>query len=178
MRAALSKRVRFDVFKRDAFTCQYCGAHPPQAILHVDHINPVALGGGNDPDNLVTACAGCNLGKSAKPLDCVPASLAARAEEVAEREAQIAGYAAVIEAARKRVEADAWTIAVVLNHRAADGYPRDRLNSIKRFLQDLHVGDLLEAADAAVLRFPHAEARAFRYFCGICWKRIRPEVAQ
>jgi 5-methylcytosine-specific restriction endonuclease McrA len=47
-RKSISKKARFEVFKRDAFSCQYCGAHPPDSILHVDHIVPVALGGGNE----------------------------------------------------------------------------------------------------------------------------------
>lgn len=52
------------VFERDGYTCQYCGAKAPDAELHVDHIVPVSKGGGNSLDNLVTACAACNLGKS------------------------------------------------------------------------------------------------------------------
>lgn len=67
-RKSLSKRVRFEVFKRDKFTCQYCGAKAPDVVLHVDHIHPVADGGTNDVLNLVTSCAGCNGGKGAKPL--------------------------------------------------------------------------------------------------------------
>lgn len=68
-RKAVSKRVRFEVFKRDNFACQYCGAQSPDVILHVDHINPVAGGGDSDIMNLVTSCEPCNLGKGAKPLD-------------------------------------------------------------------------------------------------------------
>ena len=67
-RKALPKGVRFDVFKRDKFTCQYCGVKAPEAILHVDHITPVAAGGTNDVMNLITACYDCNLGKGAKQL--------------------------------------------------------------------------------------------------------------
>ena len=33
MREAVSKKRRFDVFKRDGFTCQYCGATPPGVLL-------------------------------------------------------------------------------------------------------------------------------------------------
>jgi HNH endonuclease len=65
----LSKKVRFGVFKRDSFTCQYCGAAAPNVQLHIDHITPVSDGGGDDPDNLVTACAACNFGKGARTLD-------------------------------------------------------------------------------------------------------------
>jgi hypothetical protein len=68
-RQSLSKKTRFEVFKRDKFTCQYCGATAPGAILHVDHIKPVAKGGTNDVFNLVTACESCNSGKGARKLD-------------------------------------------------------------------------------------------------------------
>lgn len=67
-RKALSKKVRFEVFKRDSFTCQYCGASAPEAVLNVDHIKPVAKGGTNRMTNLVTACFGCNSGKSDREL--------------------------------------------------------------------------------------------------------------
>lgn len=62
-REGISKRLRFLVFRRDGYTCVYCGAMPPQVQLHVDHIRPVASGGTNAIWNLVTACAPCNLGK-------------------------------------------------------------------------------------------------------------------
>lgn len=71
-RKPLSKRERFEIFKRDQFTCQYCGCQPPDVVLHVDHINPVANGGGNETMNLVTACESCNQGKAAKLLENVP----------------------------------------------------------------------------------------------------------
>lgn len=68
-RKPLPKGLRFEVLKRDHFTCQYCGASAPEAILQVDHIRPVADGGTNDIFNLITACFDCNIGKGAKPLD-------------------------------------------------------------------------------------------------------------
>jgi hypothetical protein len=68
-RETLSKRVRFEVFKRDGFCCTYCGATPMQSALHIDHVVAVVNGGTNDPQNLVTACADCNLGKGAVPLE-------------------------------------------------------------------------------------------------------------
>lgn len=55
--------LRFEVLKRDRFTCVYCGNRPPDVVLHVDHIHPQAAGGLDDPSNLVTACSSCNLGK-------------------------------------------------------------------------------------------------------------------
>lgn len=67
-REAIRKSVRFEVFKRDSFTCQYCGMKSPDVVLEIDHITPVADGGGNDILNLVTACKACNAGKSDRLL--------------------------------------------------------------------------------------------------------------
>lgn len=67
-RQSLSKKLRFEVFKRDSFTCQYCGAQPPKVVLEVDHIHPVAEGGGNEQENLITACDKCNRGKGKRTL--------------------------------------------------------------------------------------------------------------
>lgn len=67
-RKSLSKKLRFEVFKRDSFACQYCGSKAPDVLLHVDHIKPVSKGGDNDLLNLITACQGCNAGKSDREL--------------------------------------------------------------------------------------------------------------
>lgn len=64
----VSKKVRFAVFNRDNFTCQYCGRKPPLVVLQCDHQVPVARGGSDDPSNLITACFDCNNGKSDTPL--------------------------------------------------------------------------------------------------------------
>lgn len=48
MREAISKKLRFEVFKRDSFTCQYCGGKAPEIILQCDHIKPVVEGGLTD----------------------------------------------------------------------------------------------------------------------------------
>jgi hypothetical protein len=68
-RKSMGKRLRFEVFKRDGFCCQYCGAKPTeQAPLVIDHITPVCEGGTNDLENLISACEPCNQGKSGKLL--------------------------------------------------------------------------------------------------------------
>lgn len=69
-RKSISKKIRFEVFKRDGFTCQYCGRMAPDVILEVDHINPVANGGDNDIMNLITSCKDCNRGKGKRKLSC------------------------------------------------------------------------------------------------------------
>ena len=67
-RKAISKKMRFEVLKRDKFTCQYCGKQSPDVILHIDHIKPVSKGGKNTMLNLVTSCVDCNLGKGDREL--------------------------------------------------------------------------------------------------------------
>ncbi len=90
-RKPLSKKIRFEVFKRDSFTCQYCGQKSPEVILHVDHISPVSKGGSNEIVNLVTSCADCNSGKGARELDdqSVLAKQRAQLDELNERREQL-----------------------------------------------------------------------------------------
>lgn len=64
----IPKSLRFEILTRDGYACQYCGAKAPDAVLHVDHVNPRANGGDNSPSNLVTACADCNFGKGDRKL--------------------------------------------------------------------------------------------------------------
>jgi hypothetical protein len=65
------KDLRLAVYLRDSFRCVYCcedlhGAHPTDITL--DHVVPAADGGANTPDNLVTACRGCNCARQDKPI--------------------------------------------------------------------------------------------------------------
>lgn len=62
-RSTMTKTKRFEIFKRDYFTCQYCGQRPPNVVLEVDHIEPRSKGGSNDDINLITSCFDCNRGK-------------------------------------------------------------------------------------------------------------------
>ncbi len=175
-RQSISKTARFEVFKRDKFVCQYCGAHPPAVILHVDHIIPVKEGGDNEIGNLITSCDGCNLGKGARQLNVVPESLMDRAAEIREREEQIAQYAQIVQEARDRLEADAWKVAEVLKPGASDGYRKDWLRSIKMFIEKLGVWGALDAAEIAAER-QYGDRDTFKYFCGICWNKIKADDA-
>lgn len=66
-RSLMSDSLRYDVMKRDNFTCQLCGATARDgAKLHVDHIIPVARGGKTTMSNLRTLCDSCNRGKRDK----------------------------------------------------------------------------------------------------------------
>lgn len=66
---SVSKRLRFEVLRRDNHTCRYCGVAAPDVKLTVDHVIPVALGGLDDPSNLVAACGPCNSGKTSSSPD-------------------------------------------------------------------------------------------------------------
>ncbi|MFF0055622.1 HNH endonuclease [Streptomyces microflavus] len=87
---AVSKRLRYEILRRDRFTCRYCGASAPDAPMRVDHVTPVALGGTDHPSNLVAACEPCNSGKTstiegfvdAVQDDSVPPSLEVLTDEV------------------------------------------------------------------------------------------------
>lgn len=171
-RKPISKGVRFEVFKRDKFTCQYCGAQPPTVILHVDHILAVANGGTNDADNLTTACQACNLGKSATPLHVVPQSLADTAQAASEAADQLAAHAAMIREAREEFDAACWEIADTLQPGASDGWSRDKFGGVAGFVKRIGYAATLDAALIASDRFGPGNQR-FRYFCGICWNRAR-----
>ena len=90
-RKPLSKKIRFEVFKRDMFTCQYCGAKAPDVLLEVDHIVPVKEGGSDDILNLITSCRNCNRGKSSVKLsdNTVIQKKQKQAEELQERREQL-----------------------------------------------------------------------------------------
>jgi len=72
VRKAISEKVRYQVFSRDAFRCRACGRGADNGVkLTVDHVIPVDWGGTNDMSNLLTLCEQCNRGKKAW-VDTVP----------------------------------------------------------------------------------------------------------
>ncbi len=173
-RKPLSKKTRFEVFKRDGFTCQYCGGQPPKVVLHCDHVVAVANGGTNDIDNLVTACDSCNLGKGARDLTAIPQTIEEKAALLREREDQIVAFNDLLSAKRERVEASAWVVAeVFIDAWAEDSIRRDWFASIERFVDKLTLDDLVGAAGRAVQKQPRNKSACFSYFCGICWKLIK-----
>ncbi len=89
---SITKKMRFEVFKRDGFKCAYCGRTPPAVTLEVDHIQPKSKGGKNDINNYITACFDCNRGKRDIPLDKIPAQLRQNIEALKEKEEQLKEY--------------------------------------------------------------------------------------
>jgi len=58
--------TRKEIFRRDHYTCQYCGDHATN--LTIDHVMPKHLGGNFTWENLVTACSVCNHKKGGRTL--------------------------------------------------------------------------------------------------------------
>lgn len=57
---------RANIYRRDEYTCQYCGQEHATEELTFDHVIPVAQGGRKDWTNIVTACLTCNTRKGAR----------------------------------------------------------------------------------------------------------------
>ena len=55
---------RRNIFKRDRFTCQYCGMQPVASELTIDHVLPRSRGGQSTWKNCVLACLSCNHRKA------------------------------------------------------------------------------------------------------------------
>lgn len=171
-RQPISKRLRFDIFKRDEFTCQYCGRKPPAVLLEVDHVISVSEGGGNDDHNLVTSCFDCNRGKGAQSLSITPIDVAEKAERLRERQQQVRAYEEMLTEAR--FFEDAVIDDVIGRYETAfDGWTlKDSARpSIRMFLQRLPPSEVIGAMELACSRVNGD--RAFRYFCGVCWRKIR-----
>ena len=175
MRKQISKKLRFEIFHRDGFACQYCGATPPSVVLHVDHVFPVKSGGTNDQNNLITSCESCNLGKSAKHLSDVPLSIKDRSKRILEIEDQLKGYNEILLARADRIDQQAWMVVAALEGvEFAESYNRSRLLSIKRFLELIPVAEVMDAAEITLAKCGSTtKDRAFKYFCAVCWNKIR-----
>lgn len=173
-RKTISKKTRFEVFKRDGFVCQYCGAHPPEAILEPDHINPVANGGGNEMDNLITACFSCNRGKAANLLTAIPKSLDDKAAELIERELQIKGYQSAMQKKKGRIK-DESNIVLGVYQRFNEGFTltESAMVSVRKFIDLIGFFPVLEAMEEANTRPSVRRGKEFQYFCGICWNIIK-----
>jgi hypothetical protein len=176
---AISKRLRFEILRRDNHMCRYCGASAPEVKLTVDHVIPESLGGRNEPENLVTACADCNNGKSSIP---------ANATTVAEVQRDAIRWARAIRAAanslvaeqehlRKRCEwfGAAWSAWQYGPPDARQEVPRAASwrETLTRLwaagVTDALMNDLLVVAMEA----NHVDIEnRWRYFCGCAWRRV------
>jgi len=171
---AISKRLRYEILRRDQNTCHYCGGKAPDVTLTIDHVLPVTLGGSDEANNLVAACRDCNAGKTSSSPD---APLVAQVDEAAVRYS--VAFKSVVDerAARFRTENGhlerfdklwcSWTETPM--DRAGDWE-----NSILSFLSAGVSEDyILRAVNTAMGKRYISGRKLWRYFCGICWNEVR-----
>lgn len=173
----VSKRVRYEVLRRDNHACRYCGGRAPDVPLVVDHVTPVALGGTDEPSNLVAACRDCNSGKTstipdAPLVDDVRQGAIRYAAAMRQAAADLAGER---EPERQYVDAfrKAWS-----SHSCGDDSPipspSDWQASIVGFRNaGLPIEDVLDAVRLAMANTSVTNVNVWRYFCGVCWNRLR-----
>jgi hypothetical protein len=180
-RKPVSKMLRFEVFKRDSFKCQYCGAEAPTVLLHVDHIKPVAEGGTNDLTNLITACMPCNLGKRDIPLDEHTAVNKARVQmdELQERREQLEMMMQWREGLRDLCQETVDRLAAYWTEHTPGFSVNDHgKRGMKKWLQHFSVDEICKAMDAAATQYLEFDdngkvtgeswERAFNMILGIC----------
>jgi hypothetical protein len=177
---AVSKRLRYEILRRDSHTCRYCGASAPDVPLRVDHVTPVALGGTDTPDNLVTSCEPCNSGKSSSTVD---AAVVAEVSDDALRWANAMKQAAA-DLKNKQAPKVAYREAFEKSWR---GWTReDGWKTVRVELPDNWKGslDAFYAAGLPQEVWPDIIEKAmtnptvrvdntFRYACGIAWRMVK-----
>lgn len=173
MSRSISVKKRFDVFKRDNFTCQYCSRKPPKVPLECDHIIPVCKGGKNDIDNLITACFDCNRGKGGTELESIPDTLVTKMERMVLAKKQYKQYQNLLKKQKQIIDAEIDQVVSVFES-FFDGYTiSDRFRiSIKNFISKLDVNQVVEAMEKSCNIVNHRHD-ATKYFCGICWNIIK-----
>lgn len=169
---AVSKRTRFEVLRRDDHTCRYCGQCAPDVRLTVDHVVPVALGGTDLPDNLVTACADCNSGKaSTSPSEHIVAEVSNDAVRWAAAMKQATERAAAERSDRqsllKHFKEHVWNEWQYGPEKKNFPLPLDWEEGILRNLDNgLTMADLEHAVDVTMKKTWVSDE--FRYFMGVC----------
>lgn len=173
---AISKRLRYEILRRDNHACRYCGGAAPDVKLTVDHVVPQALGGRDEPSNLVAACSDCNSGKTSMPADAaVVEDVAADAMRWAEAMRIVATGRAV---SRMEVQErydhfqlnwNNWKYTYMGEEKTIP-LPTDWKRSVDQFLAaGLEMEDLEELIEVAMTAKTRDE---WKYFCGCCWRRI------
>ena len=176
----VTPKVRFEVFKRDDFTCQYCGRKTPEVVLEIDHIVPVSAGGDNDPLNLTTSCWECNRGKGAELLDETAPVTDSHTQTILmlERERQLAEYNAVLDRVRAREDQDIAELDVFWVCQWEGSLTNAEVPyqaNLRRWLRMFPKAAIKDAMELAIRYNPDRPARAAKYLAGILrnWREGR-----
>ena len=174
---SITKTIRFEVFKRDGFQCQYCGKHPPQVVLEIDHILPRKRKGKNDIENLITACFDCNRGKGTRDLKVSPVSIKERTNILKEKEAQLKEFYKLQAAIQRRVENDIeclcvnWLILSDSENEISE-IGRVSLKNLLKNFPKIQIKEAMEIAWATSYVKPDGK---FKYMCGVLWTQKRQQ---
>lgn len=179
-RKSISNKVRFEVFKRDKFTCQYCGKSAPDVVLNVDHIKPVAEGGTNDIMNLVTACFECNNGKSDRELsdDAVIKKQMNQLELLQERREQIEMIYRWQESLYRLDMQEIELIDKFLEEKTGCLLNEYGVSSFKKLIKEFGFATVLESLRIALMEYGDDVSEALDKVGGICFNRTMKSCAQ
>ncbi len=146
-----------------------------QLNVRLDDVDPKSKGGKDDINNLVTACFDCNRGKKAIPLTKIPPKLSENLEVLQKQEAQIKEYRKFIRKIELRVQKDMNAVDAVYREAYPGWQLSDlfRLGTLKQFINKLPLPEIVSAMEIAVSRVPQDKDRVIKYFCGICWNKIK-----
>lgn len=180
-RKPLSKAIRFEVFKRDRFTCQYCGRKAPDVVLEVDHIKPYSKGGKDEIINLVTACRDCNRGKTNRELDDSSAVRIQRQqlEEIQQRREQLEMVLKWREELKEETEIEADAIDSLLLTETGYSLSETGRSNIKKLIRRFGFNETYDAAVTAIDRYydkrmPEISLEtAINKIGGICYNRMK-----
>lgn len=161
----VTKRTRYEVLKRDNHTCRYCGATADDGPLTIDHVTPVALGGSNDPSNLVTACRDCNYGKGSTSPD---AGVIEDVKQADIKWADAIRRAADIRAAERKEERAYTAEFFKIWDRWCPDAAADSLIQMRN--AGLTVDEMKDAAMIALCNYGIDDR--WRYFCGVAWRKV------
>jgi hypothetical protein len=164
----VSRRLRYEIFRRDDFRCRYCGTTAGGTELEVDHVIPEALGGGNLPENLVTACRPCNAGKSSTAPD---APIVTAVSDDALRWAEAMRKAAAIQSSQ-RADFDVYCDRFYNAWRPSYSLPWEWRRSLEQWFNlGVEIDLVLECLEIA-FDAPGIDWR-WKYFCGVVWNKVR-----
>lgn len=178
-RKEVPKRMRFEVFKRDNFTCQYCGRMASDVVLHVDHIKPVSKGGKNEMINLVTSCFDCNSGKSDIELsdDTAVKKQEKQLLEMAERKEQLDMLLKWRDSMNDIEYEMVNAVAKVFSDNTKYGVSDHGKKTIKKWLKEFSLNEVLDAVDIAISQYYDDTVdgwkKAFDKVSGICVNKKR-----
>lgn len=187
---AVSKRLRFEILRRDGYRCHYCKSDGGGNPLTVDHVIPTALGGSDDPVNLVAACADCNAGKSASSPDApVVAAVAedavrwaAAIQQAAQiQEKELGDVQFLVGKVRESWLGWHWEATDGTKHDYADELPGGWEQTVEIWFRSSVTLEEIAYAIGAAMGNKQVKARdLWRYTCGVVWRRLerRQELAR